>query len=310
MSDNHAWWQNNIHPSDKKRIISDLHKLMDSTETVWWGRYLFRHKNGEYKPVLDRLYIVRGKAGNAKRLIGSMQDLSELILLQDQLVKERATHHNKMIKAIIQAEEEERMEISEELHENINQVLATINLHIGSAKKLDGEKDSLWKSEVQKLLSDSISGIRSIAKRLTPITLNSLGLKTALKELMKSILQHKKINFEIHADKLDESKLNKDLQLLVYRIAEHQIQNIRKHSMAKNCKLDITSDRGRVKIKIQDDGVGFDLEKLQYGKGFSNIQERSEAFGGSFKLSSDPGKGCILEVVFSDKKLTNRLIEV
>ncbi len=47
MVDNRSWWQNNIHPGDKQRIISDLHNLMNGSEKVWWRRYSFRSKNGE-----------------------------------------------------------------------------------------------------------------------------------------------------------------------------------------------------------------------------------------------------------------------
>ena len=149
MVDNNSWWPNNVHPADKQRITIELDRFLAGEETVWWGKYQFRCKDNHYKLILDRLIVVRNEANMPLRLMGTMQDFTELDALQQELDTIRKEHRHAMVKAIIEAEENERQSISEELHENINQVLAAINLHISSAKNHIAAEGLSWLEEAQ-----------------------------------------------------------------------------------------------------------------------------------------------------------------
>ena len=297
LADNDTWWRNNIHPQDKHRIISALDELLEGTENVWWGKYHFRCKDGNYKLILDRLFVVRNPENVPMRLIGTMQDLTELQSLEQQFECLRKEHSHIMHKAVFQAEENERHYISEELHENINQVLAAINLHIGQAKLHVSEKGITWLEEAQHLLMESISGIRVLSKRLSPVSLQSLGLRFALEELLQMLEEQNNINYTLLADDIDFATIDLHLQTVLYRIAQHQLMNIVTHSSASEIILKIDPIGEKIKMSISDNGLGVNLKNLQYGKGFSTIQERSEAFGGSFNLVSFKGKrGFTMEV--------------
>lgn len=298
LADNDTWWRNNIHPQDKHRIISALDELLAGTETVWWGKYHFRCKDGSYKLILDRLFVVRNAQNVPMRLIGTMQDLTELQSLEQQFECIRKEHQQIMHRAVFQAEENERHDISEELHENINQVLAAINLHIAQAKVHVDEKGLSWLEEAQLLLMKSISGIRVLSKRLSPVSLQSLGLRFALEELLQVIEEEHNIGYTLEADEIDFSRLDLHVQTVLYRIAQHQLKNILEHSAASEVTVTFSHLNEKIKMSVHDNGRGIDLKNLQYGKGFSNIQEKSEAFGGSFNLVSFEGKrGFTMEVV-------------
>ncbi len=298
MADNETWWRNNLHPQDKKRVITEVDEIMASTKSVWWGKYQFRAKDGSYKLILDRLFVVRDENQKALRLIGTMQDLTEIDALQQQLDKIRRQHHINMMRAIFQAEENERKVISEELNENINQVLAAINMHLAQAKSQINKAGLGWLQEAQELLLDSISGIRNISKRLSPIVLNDLGFELALDDLLKGLQQNKNIRYKIL---LDENAINiatADIQTVLYRITQEQVTNIEKHSAAKNILIKVETLGSKIRMTIEDDGIGINLKAIQYGKGFSNIQEKTEAFDGNFNLESVEGKpGFKLEVI-------------
>lgn len=298
IEDNNTWWRNNIHPQDKNRVINALDDLLASTENIWWGKYLFRCKNGNYKLILDRLFVVRDKEDVPLRLIGTMQDLTELDSLEQKFDHIRQAHQQVIYKAVFQAEEAERHSISEELHENINQVLGAINLHIANAKKHVNHAGLGWLEEAQHLLLESISGIRILSKRLSPISLNLLGLKLALEEMLISLEENNKITYSLLVDDIDFRKVNIDLQTAFYRIAQHQFTNILKHSNATHVTVKLTSTHKKIKMRITDNGPGVDLKKLSYGKGFSTIQQRSEVFGGTFNLESMEYKpGFTMEVI-------------
>lgn len=298
MEDNEAWWRNNLHPQDKKRVITEVDEVMASSTSVWWGKYQFRCKDGSYKLILDRLFVVRGATGKTLRLIGTMQDLTEIDALQQQLEKIRKQHHKAMTRAIFQAEENERKNISEELNENINQVLAAINMHLSQAKQHVTQAGLVWLQEAQGLLLDSITGISNIAKRLSPVMLNDLGLETALHDLLKDMQQNRLISYNVYVDERINELANFDMQTVLYRIAQEQVMNILEHSDARNVQLTVGLMDKKIKMIVQDDGTGINLKAIQYGKGYSNIQEKTEALDGDFNLESVEGKpGFKLEVI-------------
>lgn len=298
MADNESWWRNNLHPQDKKRVITEVDEVMASTSSVWWGKYQFRCKDGSYRLILDRLFVVRDNNGKTLRLIGTMQDLTEIDALQQDLEKIRKQHHKTMIKAIFQAEENERKNISEELNENINQVLAAINMHLAQAKGHVTPTGLVWLQEAQGLLLDSITGISNIAKRLSPIVLKDLGLETALNDLMKGMQETRTMSFNIYVDDAINQFANFDVQTVIYRIVQEQMLNILEHSNARNVQVKVQLSNKKIRVIVEDDGMGINLKAIQYGKGFSNIQEKTEAMDGSFNLESVEGKpGFKLEVI-------------
>ncbi len=298
MADNESWWRNNLHPQDKKRVITEVDEIMAGTKSVWWGKYQFRCKDGHYRLILDRLFVVRDEKQKALRLIGTMQDLTKIDALQQELEMIRKHHHMHMMKAIFQAEENERKIISEELNENINQVLAAINMHLAQAKGHITQKGLGWLQDAQVLLLDSMSGIGDIAKRLSPLVLKDLGLESALNDLLENTQQSREINYQVSVQETVENMASLEMQTVLYRIAQEQLLNIEKHSAAKNVSIKIASQGKKIHMAITDDGIGINLKAIQYGKGFSNIQEKTEAFDGTFNLESVEGKpGFMLEVI-------------
>jgi two-component system, NarL family, sensor kinase len=231
------------------------------------------------------------------RLIGTMQDLTELETIQSNLEKVRQEERRAMFRALIKASEKERKGISEELHENFNQALAAINLHLGSIKKHISPKGLSEVVEMQKILIDSMSGIRNVANELSPVILHSLGFASAIEEMMERKLPEK-INYNIQIDETVISKIDVNLQMLLYRIAYQQIKNIAEHSNASNAFLQITKLSNKIKMSIYDDGDGVDLKALKFGNGFSSTQQRTEAFDGTFNIKTILGKqGFKLEVI-------------
>ena len=298
MRDNFTWWRDNLHPTDKKRVIERLEKLLKGKESAWWGEYLFRCKNGTYKLVLEKLYVVRNAKGKPYRIVGTMQDLTKIKALEKRGEDEKIRQQREITKAIMKAEEEERKEISDELNENINQVLATINLQIEQVKREADNYGKLeWLNNAQTLLRQSIEKIRSISKQLTPASLPFFGLLPSVEEFLQTAQKRTKIKFHLKADDSVEKKADKEKKLLLYRIIQLQVKNIRGHSAATNAYVHMQLQADKIKLTIKDNGVGFDPAKLKFGYGFSRILRLTEAYNGAFSVKSRAGKGCILEIL-------------
>jgi two-component system, NarL family, sensor histidine kinase UhpB len=298
MHDNFTWWRGNIHPADKKRVIARLEKLLKGKENTWWGEYQFRCKNGNYKLVLEKLYVVRNEKGKPYRIVGTMQDLTKIKQLEKRGEDEKIRQQRQMTMSIIKAEEEERREISEELNENINQVLATINLHIDQVKRqADGYGRTEWLNNAQQLLRLSIENIRSISKQLTPASLPFFGLLPSIEEFLETANKRTRVKFHFKADERAEKKTDNEKKLFLYRIVQLQVKNIRQHAKATRADIELQCVNEKIKLSIRDNGKGFDPVKLKFGYGFSRIQRQTEAFNGSFCVKSNAGRGCKLEVI-------------
>ncbi len=97
---------------------------------------------------------------------------------------------------------------------------------------------------------------------------------------------------------IDFATINIELQTVFYRIVQHQLLNIHKHSAATHILINISVYGKKIKLSILDNGMGIDLKNIKFGRGFSTIQEKSGVFGGSFNLESIEGKeGFKMEVI-------------
>ena len=297
LTDNNIWWQNNLHPDDKERVIAKLNGKLKDGGTIWQDEYRFRCKNGEYKTVFDRGMIIRDDDGKPERLIGAMQDVTEHRLLQKQLVDQKVRHTHEMTQSIINAHEAERKKLAEELHDNVNQLLGVVKLYVEHAKvDPPGRNEILQKSS--EYLDLVIKEIRQLSKSLTPPTLSLNGLVASISDMISSIEQARNITIELDATGFDERLLSSSKQLMTYRIIQEQLNNVLKHSEADHVNIQLIQANGVVKLMINDNGIGFDSQQVKQGLGLNNIRNRLEVVHGNMLIESQPGQGCTLVVDF------------
>ena len=297
MSNNDKWWNANVHPEDRRRIGGSMETFLEGKENVWWGRYKFRCKQGSYKEVLDRLFVVRNKDKKPIRLIGTMQDLTEVNAMQAELDDFKLAHKKSMFLARFNAREKEKKSISDELNENINQALAGINMYINEATIHTDASGTEKLKEAKVLLLESINGVRSIAERLSPPMLQILGLKEALQCLLASTLETKSIICNLQIDEEILATENSSNTILYFRIVQQQINNILAHSNASIVNICIAKENNKITVSIVDNGDGVDSRELTYGEGFSNFQQITDSFDGSFTVQSIAGEaGFTLEL--------------
>ena len=297
LTDNDNWWRNNLHPDDRERVIGKLDGKLRDGGTIWHDEYRFRCKNGEYKTVFDRGFIIRDRAGNPERVIGAMQDVTEQRILQQQLIDQKVKHTREMTQSIINAHEAERKKLAEELHDNVNQLLGVVKLYVEHAQ-IDppGKNDILKKSA--EYLDLTIKEIRQLSKSLTPPTLSLNGLVASISDMISSIEQARKIRIDFEANGFDETLLSPAKQVMTYRIIQEQLNNVLKHSEADRVSIRLSQSGGVVHLVINDNGVGFDSHQVKQGLGLNNIRNRLEVVRGNLQIESQPGCGCTLMIDF------------
>ncbi len=219
-----------------------------------------------------------------------LRQLSELKLFyKDQLASE-----------VFKAQETERMKLGEELHDNINQLLGVVKLYIEHAMANPAAKDDMLKRSSEYLIQ-IISEIRGLSKSLISSELTDFRLMRSVNEMIQSIMKIRHIRIELHQNEFREDLLTDMGKQMLFRIMQEQLNNVIKHANAANVVIILKNDGPRGSMTIQDDGVGFDMNKVNPGLGFHNIRHRLELFNGELKLESAPGEGCKIVVDFQVK---------
>lgn len=295
LQDNYQWWTDNLHPADKERVMNAIKAKLETGGTVWQDEYRFRCKNGEYKTVLDRGFILRDKAGKPSRLIGALQDVTEHRRLQQTLIDTQSRHKSEVAQSVLQAGEAERKKLGEELHDNINQLLGVVKLYIQHALVHASMREELLE-KCSNYISEAIEEIRKLSRSLLAPALQEQGLLESLHQLIDDIRAVKQIDIQLEHDGFDELQVPEGKRLILYRIIQEQLNNALKHSNAQSVVIRLSNHGDCVHLMIRDNGVGFDPETVKPGVGLNNIRNRTEVFNGIMELRSKPGKGCELEV--------------
>lgn len=292
-----SWVNEFIHPEDKERVITNLEEHILNGLQNWEDEFRFRCANGTYKNVYDRGYILFDNNKKPYRIIGAMSDLSEKKKLEKEIVEQQILHQKLITQASIQAQEKEKNQLGIELHDNINQILATVKMYLGIAKsKQHADEDLIDKS--YEYVNEAMEAIRMLSHSLVTPSLGDIGLKEALGELAEELNRVSSMKIEINVDeKLSTINIDKNKELMLYRIVQEQLNNITKYSSAKETVITLNmTDNNDLFLSITDNGVGFDVTKKNPGIGLKNIANRVDFYSGKMNIISSPGKGCALEI--------------
>jgi PAS domain S-box-containing protein len=282
-----------IHPDDKERVRAELENALAGQALTWQSEYRFKCADGKYKYVIDKAYIIRNEKGDAVRMIGAVQDVTEQRRLEEQLASEEARKKKDVLQAIIYAQERERNEISHELHDNVSQILTTCKLLLEAAVQ---QNDPKYLQQTKENLQKAIDEMRKISHRLNPATLKYIGLEGSINDLVNNINNTGNININFTSLVPDMTKIHDDVQLALFRIIQEQLNNILKHANATNVAITLTHQNEKINLTIIDNGAGYDLGVKKHGLGLRNIFNRTEFYKGTAQIFTEPGKGFKLQV--------------
>ena len=291
-------WNKRIHPDDAGELFGKLNEIKESKGFNFFElEYRFLSEDRNYRNIYDRVYVVRNAQGKSVRLIGAAQDITEKRRLEKQLNEARVQQQKNITEATIKGQEKEREQLGLELHDNINQILATSALYLDCALLSIPENEMIRKS--RELIVLATTEIRKLSHALLPPSLGDFGLLRALDELFRPFSTTGQLSINRQWCSFPEQLLTSDQQLTIYRIVQEQLNNILKHAQAKNVSVSLLMiNKDTAELLIADDGNGFDVSQKRDGVGLRNIRSRMELFDGVVSIYSKPGKGCRLSIVF------------
>ena len=289
-----SWWLRRIHPEDRNRVSDKVKDSTDKNLQSWQDEYRFKCADGNYKYMQDKGYIVY-ENGLPVKMIGSLQDVSNLKQLEDMLIKEKLQRQKEISEMVIHVQERERTRIGYELHDNVNQLLSSTRLFVDMLNPASKEEKQA-KGKSLEYITMAIEEIRKLSKELVVPQLNNKGLLPSIETLIADthLSTGVKIKF-IHDHEND--LLSPGKKVTLFRIIQEQLKNILKHSQAKQVDIYLQNNDRETQLIIKDNGIGFDSAQTHRGIGLSNIYERTRFYNGTVTIQTNPGKGCMLTVI-------------
>ncbi|MCF6170838.1 MAG: PAS domain S-box protein [Bacteroidales bacterium] len=264
------------------------------------NRKSFMHASGKKIPVLISCALLKSGNDKSNGLIIVGHDLTESVKIERELEQSRKQRQID----INDAQEEERMRIATDLHDGLGQMLTAISYTTHEFQNID-EKDYQAKEKliikIQEQIDNAIRESKNIAQNLIPLVLKDFGLVVAIQNLIARANEMYDIRFSFNAFDFNE-RIDMKLEKSLYRICQESLNNILKHSGAKNANYQIFMQDDRIVLVIDDDGNGFDMENIDTnsssGIGLVSMRERVQAFEGSLSIDSQLGNGTelIIEV--------------
>jgi len=255
-----------------------------------------KHRDGQVTPVLYNASVYRDETGQIMGVFAAARDITERRQAEAAL--------RKLASELVMAEERERKRIAGVLHDEVAQTLAAARMRIDLLKGAPPSDQKQTLKEAKALLLQSIQETRSLMNDLGNPLLFDMGVKAACESHAGRLMETHSVR--IVCDIKDAFKyVNPDVKTILYQLIRELLANVVKHSQARNARVMIDMENGHFRVKVTDDGVGFDPERLgaptvEGGFGLYSIRERLIAIDGRLRIESAPGSGTIVTAILPE----------
>lgn len=234
-------------------------------------------------------------SNTSRSLEKALIETNELIETQrkslQRLTSEKVEANDKVIQERIIAE---RQRLARELHDSVSQQLFAASMMLSALTEQQENENLQSLKQIEKIVQQAQLEMRALLLHLRPIALRDNTLAEGLRELISELQQKVYFHIDVQIEDIDLSKAEEDH---LFRIAQEALSNTLRHSKAKEVELLLVARDDFAIFRIQDNGVGFNIEdEKSTSYGLKNIAERAVEIGCKYKIVSVPGEGTIVEV--------------
>jgi PAS domain S-box-containing protein len=194
----------------------------------------------------------------------------------------------------------ERANLARELHDSVTQALFSMGLTARSLELLldsdpEGARQKL--RDLRDLQKDALAEMRTLIFELRPASLEQDGLAQAIRTHAASVEGRTGLAVEVSCPTDDFERPPLDIEEALYRIAQEALHNVVKHANARSVRIALGRDRNRIRLSVEDDGTGFDPERVPRGHlGLHGMRQRADAVGGTLGITSTLGQGTRIDI--------------
>ena len=216
-------------------------------------------------------------------------------------MSERKELERKILSVVIQTEERERERFSKDMHDGLGPLLSTIKLYVNELVNEEVEKDEKQKmvQYTNELIDEAVTSTRNISNNLMPRVIHEFGLEKAVESFCNKVNTTNKINIIFKVSNIDRS-LDKNVELILFRVISELINNTLKYAQAKNIVIRLDKEGNKIRLHFADDGIGFDVEnimnKKNTGMGLKNIISRIRSINGNCNFISNKNQGFKIDI--------------
>lgn len=290
-------------------ILPDYRMDRHLGEDMYFAAFPFSYRG---KAIGVLAVIGEAKNGDQKSQVLLLESYANLavVAIQNSWLFDQVRLGNEQLHALshrlINLQEQERIHLSRELHDESSQILAGLMVRLGLLER-DSSSPALIVehiAELKKIVTGVLNNLRNLAVKLRPASLDHLGLITALQQYVQEYSQQYQLAVQLDAEDIRTVRLPPELETAFYRIVQESLTNVALHAHASRVDI-LLNRRGECLVMtIEDNGVGFNANPftLENGLGLFGMRERVEMLGGVFRLESSPGHGTTIsaEVPYDD----------
>ncbi len=207
--------------------------------------------------------------------------------------------------AALDAQEEERARIARDLHDEVNQSLTGLLLRLEAAREHAPPELAAELVEIRTVANKAMQELLTLARQLRPTALDDLGLKAALSSHVTELERQGEIDAGF-ASAGDLTSLPRDVQTVIYRVAQEALSNAMRHSGAERLDVRLARGDGVVELLVADDGRGFTFDQATNGLGLAGMRERALLVNGDLQVESRPQVGTSVRLLVPIREVNDR----
>lgn len=289
----HLSCANLTYPEDQSLESEFLEELWSGKRQNYQMEKRFIRKDGTLFWGHVSISLLTRPGGAPPLVIGMLRDVSERKATEEKL-REAGLELQRLTARLIQAQDDERKRISQELHDDIGQRLSLLTVNLDTLRTqlnaIGIEENRQRVTDSLQLASELATDIHHLSHELHSSKLQHLGLGAALKDLCDRVSAQDQVAVSFSADGLSRN-LPPDVSLCLFRVAQEALNNALKHSQARHVSVDALQIGRTIRVKIVDSGSGFDPNNCARGIGLSGMRERLRTVGGELFVQTAPGSG-------------------
>jgi signal transduction histidine kinase len=264
-------------------------------EVVMGEELRYLRPDGTFRVLFTNSAPVRDETGAVVASVVTFQDITDLRLAQEELLRQSNDVIHDLAGKLITAQEEERRRIARDLHDDVAQRIALLSnkLQVLERSLPAGTAAAEELSDVQREIQQAAENLRLISHQLHSSKL-ILGLPRALAGYCREFSQQRGIKVEF-SQTGSIGPLPEPVPLVMFRLLQEALHNVARHSGAAQAEVSLFTEGDEVRLRVKDRGKGFDPVQLSDGLGLVSMRERLRLVGGKIKISSAPGLGTEIE---------------
>jgi PAS domain S-box-containing protein len=284
-------WSAFIHPEDLQSLWAANARALERQEG-YSKEYRLRRRDGEYRWMLDVATPRFDGGGSFSGFIGSAVDITDQKLAREAL--------ENIGGKLIEAQEEERVRIARELHDDICQRLALLSMELEQAVR--GSNGSAGSpnqkiEEIRQHCAEIAGDVQALSHKLHSSKLEYLGVRAAIRSFCREFCQQYDVSIQFAEESFPDS-VPRDISLSLFRVAQEALQNALKHSGVRQFSVSLRGTADEVQLDVSDEGRGFDAEAAlrEKGLGLVSMQERVHLVHGMLTIKSAANSGTTILV--------------